>query len=55
MAQPDAQAYDALLLAVAHDELRTLDEAQLNQWMRPDRVIYDLKYVLPRTLVDVRL
>jgi UDP-N-acetyl-D-glucosamine/UDP-N-acetyl-D-galactosamine dehydrogenase len=55
VAQPDAQAYDALLLAVAHDEFRTLDEAQLNQWMRPDRVIYDLKYVLPRTLVDVRL
>ena len=55
VAQPDAQAYDALLLAVAHDQFRTLDEAQLNQWMRPDRVIYDLKYVLPRTLVDVRL
>ena len=55
VAQPETQAYDALLLAVAHDEFRTLDEAQLNQWMRPDRVIYDLKYVLPRTLVDVRL
>lgn len=55
VAQPETQAYDALLLAVAHDEFRTLDEAQLNQWMRPDRVIYDLKYVLPRALVDVRL
>lgn len=55
VAQPKTQAYDALLLAVAHDEFRALDEAQLNQWMRPDRVIYDLKYVLPRALVDVRL
>lgn len=55
VAQPETQAYDALLLAVAHDEFRALDEAQLNQWMRPDRVIYDLKYVLPRALVDVRL
>jgi len=55
VAQPETQAYDALLLAVAHDEFRTLDEAQLNQWMRSDRVIYDLKYVLPRALVDVRL
>ncbi len=55
VAQPENQAYDALLLAVAHDEFRTLDETQLNQWMRPDRVIYDLKYVLPRALVDVRL
>ena len=55
VAQPENQAYDALLLAVAHDEFRTLDETQLNQWMRPDRVIYYLKYVLPRALVDVRL
>ena len=55
VAQPENQAYDALLLAVAHDEFRTLDETQLNQWMRPDRVIYDLKYVLPIALVDVRL
>ena len=45
-------AYDGIVLAVAHDLFQTLDFATLR---RSDSVVYDLKAVLPRTLVDGRL
>ena len=53
--QPDANAYQGLLLAVAHEQFHELDESQLNTWLQTERVIYDLKYVLPKDLVDLRL
>lgn len=53
--KPDANAYQGLLLAVAHEQFHEIDESLLNTWLQPDRVIYDLKYVLPKDLVDLRL
>lgn len=53
--EPDANAYQGLLLAVAHEQFHELDESQLNTWLKTERVIYDLKYVLPKDLVDLRL
>ena len=53
--KPDANAYQGLLLAVAHEQFHELDESQLNTWLQTERVIYDLKYVLPKDLVDLRL
>ena len=53
--EPDANAYQGLLLAVAHEQFHELDESQLNTWLQSERVIYDLKYVLPKDLVDLRL
>ena len=53
--EPDANAYQGLLLAVAHEQFYELDESQLNTWLQTERVIYDLKYVLPKDLVDLRL
>lgn len=53
--KPDANAYQGLLLAVAHEQFHELDESLLNTWLQPERVIYDLKYVLPKDLVDLRL
>ncbi|MBQ3709130.1 MAG: nucleotide sugar dehydrogenase [Bacteroidales bacterium] len=44
--------YDAVILAVAHDEFKTLDVASL---VRPGGVIYDVKGVLSREIVDGRL
>lgn len=44
--------YDAVILAVAHDEFRNLD---LRRFSKPDRVVYDLKNMLPRDQVDGRL
>ena len=42
--------YPVILLAVAHDEFKTLKIQTA-----PDKVIYDLKGVLPREVVDKRL
>ena len=44
--------FDAVILAVAHDEFKTLDVVQL---VRPGGVIYDVKGVLPRDIIDGRL
>ena len=44
--------YDAIILAVAHDEFKNLDVRNL---VRDGGVIYDVKGVLPRTIVDGRL
>ncbi len=44
--------FDAVILGVAHKEFETLDLAGL---CRENRVIYDVKGILPREIVDARL
>lgn len=46
------QKYDAIILAVAHDQFINLDiKALVNQ----QNVIYDVKGILPRDIIDARL
>lgn len=47
-----AGKYDALILAVAHETFKTLDIKSL---LTENGVVYDVKGVLDRTLVDGRL
>ena len=44
--------FDVVILAVAHDEFKTLDVGQL---VCPGGVIYDVKGILPRDIIDGRL
>lgn len=44
--------YEAVVLAVAHDEFKVLD---LADFTRPDSVVFDLKATLPKESVDARL
>ncbi|MHA4742434.1 nucleotide sugar dehydrogenase [Dyadobacter sp. MSC1_007] len=44
--------YEAVILAVAHDEFREMTFAD---FVAPDSVIFDLKSVLPQEMVDSRL
>ncbi|NIJ51752.1 nucleotide sugar dehydrogenase [Dyadobacter arcticus] len=44
--------YDAILLTVAHDLFQNLD---LQSFMKDKSVVFDLKSILPRELVDSRL
>ena len=44
--------YDAVIIAVAHDEFKTLDIAKL---CKQNKVIYDVKGLLPKDAVDGRL
>jgi UDP-N-acetyl-D-galactosamine dehydrogenase len=48
---PDHNHHDAVVLAVAHLDFLRLDFSEKN----PRQVIYDIKALLPRTLVDGRL
>ena len=55
IAEPQQGAYDAIILAVAHDQFKALGAAALRALGKPQQVLYDLKYVLPRTAADLRL
>ena len=46
------QKFDAAILAVAHDEFKTLDIEKL---LNPKHIIYDVKGILPKEVVDGRL
>lgn len=52
---PDPQGYDAVVLAVAHDSFRQMERAAIQALLRPPGVVYDVKSVWPRDLVDDRL
>ena len=48
-------AYDAVILAVAHDEIRQAGHERIRSLTRPGGIIYDVKCLLPRDAVDGRL
>lgn len=49
---PDSQQYDAVVLCVAHKQFLDLD---LTRLVRPIGVIYDVKGIADRSIVDARL
>ena len=53
--QPEAGAYDAIILAVGHREFHELGVDAIRGWGKPEHVLYDLKYVLPKEAVGLRL
>ena len=48
----EGDKYDAVIIAVAHNEFKSLDIQEL---CKPVRVIYDVKGMLPKAMVDGRL
>ncbi len=55
ISDPAQGSYDGILLAVAHDQFRTLGASGIRRWGRDSHVLYDLKYVLPADQADTRL
>ncbi|MDZ7851999.1 MAG: UDP binding domain-containing protein [Halomonas sp.] len=53
--EPQPGTYDAIILAVAHREFRELGAQGIRAWGKPEHVLYDLKYLLPKKSVDLRL
>jgi UDP-N-acetyl-D-galactosamine dehydrogenase len=53
--EPKAGRYDAVVLAVAHREFRTLGIEKIRRYAKKQHVIYDIKHVFPRGEVDGRL
>jgi UDP-N-acetyl-D-galactosamine dehydrogenase len=53
--QPQAGAYDAVVIAVAHRQFRDMGEAGIRALGKPDALLFDVKYLLPVDAVDGRL
>ncbi len=50
-----AGEYDAILVAVAHDEFREMGTHSIRAYGKKKHILYDLKSVLPKDEVDIRL
>ncbi|MFW6349023.1 MAG: Vi polysaccharide biosynthesis UDP-N-acetylglucosamine C-6 dehydrogenase TviB [Thiohalospira sp.] len=56
VAEPEAGAYDAVILAVGHREFAQLGTEGIRAFLRPDGgVVYDIKHLLPVEASDGRL
>jgi UDP-N-acetyl-D-galactosamine dehydrogenase len=53
--QPELGAYDAIIIAVAHHQFKTMGAAAIRALGKPEHVLYDLKYLLPASGSDLRL
>ena len=54
-AEPPQGVYDAVIVAVAHDEFKRLGAASIRAFGKPDCVLFDVKHVLPRQAATARL
>ena len=53
--EPKLNSYDAIILAVSHNEFKALGIDKIRALGKADHVLYDLKYILPKSSVDMRL
>lgn len=51
----ESGAYDAIVLAVAHDEFKSMGIEKIRALGKAEHVLYDLKYILEPNEVDIRL
>ncbi|MCP5214182.1 MAG: Vi polysaccharide biosynthesis UDP-N-acetylglucosamine C-6 dehydrogenase TviB [Pseudomonadales bacterium] len=52
---PKTNHYDAIILAVGHREFKELGTKGIRALGKPDSILFDVKYVLPKNEVDERL
>ena len=50
-----SERYDTVVLAVAHQQFRNLSSDTIRALCKPEAVVYDIKGIWPKTLVDGRL
>jgi UDP-N-acetyl-D-glucosamine/UDP-N-acetyl-D-galactosamine dehydrogenase len=55
VAAPEGGAYDAVVMAVAHEQFRALGAAGVRAFGADPSVVYDIKHILPADAVDGRL
>jgi UDP-N-acetyl-D-glucosamine/UDP-N-acetyl-D-galactosamine dehydrogenase len=53
--KPKENHYDAVILAVSHSEFKAMGVDKIRASGKANHVLYDLKYVLPKESVDMRL
>jgi len=52
---PPLGAYDAIIIAVAHNQFKSMGAQVIRALGKPDHVLFDLKYLLPANESDLRL
>ncbi len=52
---PIDNAYDGIIIAVAHDEFRNMGADSIRKLCKQNGIIYDLKYILDASQSDIRL
>lgn len=55
IAQPGRGKYDAMILAVAHEEFKEMPIGDIRALGKDQSIIYDLKYLFPADATDARL
>lgn len=55
LVEPTPGKYDAIIVAVAHNQFLSMEPENLKSLGKKDCVIYDLKYVFDKNVVDIRL
>ncbi|CAK3400477.1 Vi polysaccharide biosynthesis protein VipA/TviB [Vibrio crassostreae] len=53
--EPQQGDYDAIIMAVSHNEFKEMGAEKIRALGKPTHVLYDLKYVLDKESVDMRL
>ena len=52
---PKSAEYDAIILAVAHEQFKQMGAKEIRKFGKAEHVLYDLKYVLTQQESDIRL
>ena len=55
VSEPAKGQYDAILACVAHDQIKALTSDELKALCKPNHVIYDVKHIFDKDVVDGRL
>ena len=53
--QPEAGSYDGIIICVGHEQFKAMGASQIRALGKPNHLLYDVKYVLPKHEVDGRL
>lgn len=53
--KPETETYDAIIIAVSHDQFKKMGAHGIRALGKENHVIYDIKYLLPSDQVDGRL
>ena len=53
--KPIKARYDAIIIAVAHDEFKSLTEKQIRSYGKSNHILYDIKYLFKASETDGRL
>ena len=55
LSEPEQGAYDAVVLAVSHNQFKDMGATNIRALGKPEHILYDLKYLLTAAESDLRL